>query len=62
MCSSDLFPSHDNRAYKSSVKGKNIFKIFSGFNPNEVITVNSYSLASFASVITKDIKNDIGIV
>lgn len=39
-----------------------IFKILNGFNPNEVITVSSYSLESFDKVITIDIKKDIGIV
>ena len=42
--------------------GKNTFKIFKGFKPNEVITVSSYSLANLANVITKDIKNETGNV
>ncbi|GGD44323.1 hypothetical protein GCM10012288_18300 [Malaciobacter pacificus] len=42
--------------------GKNIFKILIGFKPKEVITVNSYSLASFDKVKTSAIKKEIGIV
>ena len=46
----------------NKVMGKNIFSIFRGFKPKDVITINSYSLDSLAKVITNDTKNDIGAV
>ncbi len=52
--------SNNNETKK--VIGKNIFNIFIGFNPKEVITVSSYSLESLAKVITIERKNEIGIV